>query len=165
MPFINVDALSDDDEGANLKKGQVSPSGKRIPEKTPETVAVAAAAAVKSKAKPKKAASKAKAKSAAKTKATPPSDAEPVKEKLVAKRPAAKVDAPSESGKQSIVKKRPASADKTVVKAYKYLYHKENKWGIKLNKKEMMTVWVSKRDQFLVTLKLCSNMKGCSKPE
>ena len=161
MLFVNVDALSDDDEGANLKKGQVS--GEIIPEKTPENVA--AAAAVKSKAKPKKAASKAKAKSAAKTKATPPSDAEPVKEKLVAKRPAAKVDAPSESGKQSMVKKRPASADKTVVKAYKYLYHKENKWGIKLNKKEMMTVWVSKRDQFLVTLKLCSNMKGCSKPE
>lgn len=161
MPFVNVDALSDDDEGANLKKGQVS--GEIIPEKTPENVA--AAAAVKSKAKPKKAASKAKAKSAAKTKATSPSDAEPVKEKLVAKRPAAKVDAPSPSGKQSTVKKRPASADKTVVKAYKYLYHKDYKRAIKLNKKEMMTVWVSKRDQFLVTLKLCSNMKGCSKPE
>lgn len=159
MPFVNVDALSDDDEGANLKKGQVS--GEIIPEKTPENVA--AAAAVKSKAKPKKAASKAKAKSAAKTKATSPSDAEPVKEKLVAKRPAAKVDAPSESGKQSIVKKRPASADKTVVKAYKYLYHKDYKRAIKLNKKEMMTVWVSKRDQFLVTLKPCSNMNGCSK--
>ena len=81
MPFVNGDALSDDDEGANLKKGQVS--GEIIPEKTPENVA--AAAAVKSKAKPKKAASKAKAKSAAKTKATSPSDAEPVKEKLVAK--------------------------------------------------------------------------------
>ena len=159
MLFVNVDALSDDDEGANLKKGQVS--GEIIPEKTPENVA--AAAAVKSKAKPKKAASKAKAKSAAKTKATSPSDAEPVKEKLVAKRPAAKVDAPSESGKQSIVKKRPASADKTVVKAYKYLYHKDYKRAIKLNKKEMMTVWVSKRDQFLVTLKPCSNMNGCSK--
>ena len=159
MPFVNVDALSDDDEGANLKKGQVS--GEIIPEKTPENVA--AAAAVKSKAKPKKAASKAKAKSAANTKATSPSDAEPVKEKLVAKRPAAKVDAPSPSGKQSTVKKRPASADKTVVKAYKYLYHKDYKRAIKLNKKEMMTVWVSKRDQFLVTLKPCSNMNGCSK--
>lgn len=159
MPFVNVDALSDDDEGANLKKGQVS--GEIIPEKTPENVA--AAAAVKSKAKPKKAASKAKAKSAAKTKATSPSDAEPVKEKLVAKRPAAKVDAPSPSGKQSTVKKRPASADKTVVKAYKYLYHKDYKRAIKLNKKEMMTVWVSKRDQFLVTLKPCSNMNGRSK--
>ena len=126
MPLPAIDKLSDDDVSHEPipapKSGVKSPTEKATEPKSKSKPKAKA----KTEQKPKTAAKKA----AAKSKQEQPTKTEP-KETESKKRPAAAPKA---------VMKRPSVA---TARAYKYMYHKQSKWGIKFGGHEILTVWPS----------------------
>ena len=140
MPFQNVDILSDEEPAPAAKPAAATaPKVKTLPKKKPNASMATAAKSMSSKTKsdssqpvPEHATPKKAAKSKAKGKAKPKSRPSAQSGASPAKRPAASI-------------KRPASNPPSgTLRAYKYLYHKQQMYGIKLGGKEQLTVqgWV-----------------------
>ena len=129
MPLPDITDLSDDDA--------LTPKPIQSNKKATEPKKSEAKAKTASKTATKKAAAKSKEKTKPKTE---PKE----KEEKRIQRPAAAAP--------KAVLKRPAAAP---ARAYKYMYHKRNKWGIKFGGHEILTAWPSlfAKESFL--LKLC----------
>ena len=124
MPLPSITSLSDDEAGPKppaVAKGDATPAVATTPAEDPPVPTP------KAKSAPKK----------DKTVKTPKAKAEPVDKQRTGssalKRPAAA---------KSVLKK-PAASSPSVVKAYKYMYHKEGKYGIKFKGHEVMTAFAS----------------------
>ena len=128
MPLPDITDLSDDDALTPKPIQSAKPDNKKATEPKKGEA--------KAKTVPKSAAKKAAAKSA-----KPKTEPKEKEEKQI-KRPAAAAP--------KAVLKRPAAAP---ARAYKYMYHKHNKWGIKFGGHEILTAWPSLFAIFL--LKLC----------
>ena len=154
MPSQDLEVLSDDEQVATAKAvsepplTSKSPGVPEIPKvdktKIVEDVPAPKAAVVKAKASPKSPTTKSKA-AKAKAKATPKSQtaAKSTSKKPAMKRPAA-CEAPDTG--DVVAEAEPQSSSTgpppKKFKATKYLYHKDKKWGCKVNGKEMCTVGV-----------------------
>lgn len=161
MPLENVTELSDDDPGPVPPAG--SPAGPPA-DAPPADSAPAESTTAEPKAKPK---ARPKAKGAAKSKAKGKAAPKPAgkakgkaKAKTVAKRPAAQgsdvnpVDGgsgetPSSSSTGPGSLKRPASA-MAQPKVNKYIYRRDNVWGIKVDGREIIRAILSNISKFAI---------------
>ena len=57
-------------------------------------------------------------------------------------------EAPAPSAPRRPAMRRPAAAQSHALKATKYMYHKDQKWGCKVNGKEQLTVGFGSKLQF-----------------
>ena len=132
MPLPDITDLSDDDALTPKPIQSAKPDNEKATEPKKGEA--------KAKTAPKSAAKKAAAKSKEKKPKTEPKE----KEEKPIKRPAAAAP--------KAVLKRPAAAP---ARAYKYMYHKHNKWEIKFGGHEILTAWPSLFAKESFSLKLC----------
>lgn len=126
MELPGVDQLSDDDKQAPLKPVKEQPKKKPDPKPKPKTLPKAPKAKGKPKAEPKPAVLKRPASSMTESSNLP--------------EPAAETELPEHTPTAPVLK-RPAAA--TNLRAYKYMYHKKGMWGIKYQKREIVTAGCS----------------------